>query len=353
MLSVCRLIVIASLFVLISVAQAEGPAVSNINGKLEIIGGFLDGDGTGIAGASMALPLGHYLGLQLDVAGGNTDSDDVVGYGSHLFLRDPDVGLLGALLTRTGRSGDYVNRYGFEGEYYAARWTLAANGGTQTGFLGGTWHADIDGRYYLHDNLVLDAGASGFSDEKLTHFGVEWRSQNFNFIPGLSLFADAGVGTEDNDYVFAGVRIYFGMNDRTLKQQHRENDPINSVISAAAGLSGAISTKQQSGSAAGAAGGVGGGMTQINPPPSDMRLKRDIVNLVTLANGIKLYSFRYLWDDTVYVGVMAQDLLTHESYRDAVIITKAGFYSVDYEMLGLRMITLNEWNLEQHSIGTN
>ncbi len=91
------------------------------------------------------------------------------------------------------------------------------------------------------------------------------------------------------------------------------------------------------------------------PPPvvSDIRLKRDIANLVTLENGIKLYSFRYLWDDTVYVGVMAQDLLAHESYRDAVTMTQAGFYVVHYEMLGLRMITLNEWNLNQDSIYTN
>lgn len=141
MLLINRLIVIVSLLAFLSMAQADDPAVSNINGKFEALAGVLDDDGTGIAGASMALPLGHYLGLQLDAAGGSTDSDGVFGYGTHLFLRSPDVGLLGALLTRTGRSGDYVNRYGFEGEYYGEQWTLAANGGKQTGFIGSTWHA--------------------------------------------------------------------------------------------------------------------------------------------------------------------------------------------------------------------
>ncbi len=91
---------------------------------------------------------------------------------------------------------------------------------------------------------------------------------------------------------------------------------------------------------------------ELCPPPnaSDMRLKRDIVELVTLENGIKLYSFRYLWEDTVYVGVMAQDLLEHESYRDAVVMQQSGFYAVHYKMLGLKMITLEEWHFSQLSI---
>ena len=89
------------------------------------------------------------------------------------------------------------------------------------------------------------------------------------------------------------------------------------------------------------------------PDPSDIRLKRDIVELVALENGIKLYSFRYLWEDTVYVGVMAQDLLEHESYKDAVVIQQSGFYAVHYERLGLQMITLEEWHLSQGNIYAN
>lgn len=85
-----------------------------------------------------------------------------------------------------------------------------------------------------------------------------------------------------------------------------------------------------------------------------MRLKKDFVYLATLENGIRLYSFRYIWDDpTVYVGVMAQDLLEQEPMRDAVIMTKTGFYAVDYEKLGLKMITLEEWQLNHDSIYSN
>jgi len=59
---------------------------------------------------------------------------------------------------------------------------------------------------------------------------------------------------------------------------------------------------------------------------SDIRLKRDITHITTLDNGLKLYSFKYLWEDTTYVGVMAQDLLEDESYRDAVVTKKPGFF---------------------------
>ncbi len=37
---------------------------------------------------------------------------------------------------------------------------------------------------------------------------------------------------------------------------------------------------------------------------SDIRLKRDIEALGTLANGLPLYRFKYLWSDTDMVGVM-------------------------------------------------
>ena len=66
-------------------------------------------------------------------------------------------------------------------------------------------------------------------------------------------------------------------------------------------------------------------------------------HLSTLSNGIRLYSFRYLWDEQVQVGVMAQDLLADPDRRDAVSEHPSGYYMVDYGKLGLRMVTLKEW----------
>jgi len=83
---------------------------------------------------------------------------------------------------------------------------------------------------------------------------------------------------------------------------------------------------------------------------SDQRLKRDIVYLKTLKNGIKLYSFKYSWSNEIYVGVMAQDLLLMSSYKDAVVLMEGNYYTVDYRALGLKMITLNEWRQSHENI---
>ena len=80
-----------------------------------------------------------------------------------------------------------------------------------------------------------------------------------------------------------------------------------------------------------------------NPPPSDKRLKHDINYLGKLENGIKLYSFKYLWSDDVFVGVMAQDLLQDVNYQAAVVLMDNNYYAVNYKSLGLKMITLDQW----------
>jgi hypothetical protein len=76
---------------------------------------------------------------------------------------------------------------------------------------------------------------------------------------------------------------------------------------------------------------------------SDARLKRDITQLATRDDGLPIYSFRYLWDDEVRVGVMAQDLLRNEAWAPAVVTKEGGYLFVDYARLGLRMATLDEW----------
>ncbi len=77
---------------------------------------------------------------------------------------------------------------------------------------------------------------------------------------------------------------------------------------------------------------------------SDVRLKRNIAHVATLENGIRLYAFRYLWEESAYVGVMAQDLLADVRARDAVVLRPSGYYTVDYAALGLRMATAGEWH---------
>lgn len=89
-------------------------------------------------------------------------------------------------------------------------------------------------------------------------------------------------------------------------------------------------------------GSFGGGGGFGGRHPSDVRLKEDIVPLGRLDNGIGVYRFRYLGSDhTSYVGVMAQDVQT--IVPNAVSRGRDGYLLVDYDRLGLRFLTWEEW----------
>ena len=75
-------------------------------------------------------------------------------------------------------------------------------------------------------------------------------------------------------------------------------------------------------------------------PSSDVRLKRDIIP-VGEASGLGLYRYRYLWSDTAYVGVMAQEVAA--VMPEAVQRGADGYLRVDYSRLGLRLQTWDEW----------
>jgi len=100
--------------------------------------------------------------------------------------------------------------------------------------------------------------------------------------------------------------------------------------------------------AGGHIGGAWGNSTSANyfdqvPVPSDARLKRDITLVARLDDGLGLYRYRYLWSDTIYVGVMAQEVaLIHP---DAIVRSNLDDYlRVDYSRLGLKLMTLPEWD---------
>lgn len=64
---------------------------------------------------------------------------------------------------------------------------------------------------------------------------------------------------------------------------------------------------------------------------SDRRLKRDIRRIgKTPVMGLPLYTFRYLWDDILHVGVMAQDVL---SVKPDAVTEHGGFMAVNYAAL--------------------
>jgi hypothetical protein len=64
---------------------------------------------------------------------------------------------------------------------------------------------------------------------------------------------------------------------------------------------------------------------------SDRRLKRDIKRVGTMANGLPVYEYRYVWGRKRHIGVMAQDVL--KAGIDAVVRHWTGFLMVDYGKL--------------------
>ena len=75
---------------------------------------------------------------------------------------------------------------------------------------------------------------------------------------------------------------------------------------------------------------------------SDRRLKTHVQRAGATAEGLNLYSFRYIGEDHEFRGVMAQELLADERNRGAVEAGADGYYRVDYARLGLAGLATNE-----------
>ncbi|MEO1640158.1 MAG: tail fiber domain-containing protein [Pseudomonadota bacterium] len=72
---------------------------------------------------------------------------------------------------------------------------------------------------------------------------------------------------------------------------------------------------------------------------SDIRLKTDITQIGETADGIGIYSYRYLGHDALFSGVMAQEVA--QVMPEAVITLPGGYMMVNYSQLGLTMERLD------------
>jgi hypothetical protein len=80
----------------------------------------------------------------------------------------------------------------------------------------------------------------------------------------------------------------------------------------------------------GLAGSVAGGAAMGYASHSDVRLKRDIARIGTRKDGIPIYAWRYLWDDILHAGPMAQDV--QRLYPEAVVMLD-GYLAIDHARL--------------------
>ena len=74
---------------------------------------------------------------------------------------------------------------------------------------------------------------------------------------------------------------------------------------------------------------------------SDIKLKYDITLLGYLDDGLGFYRFSYNGGNKAYVGVMAQDV--QSVMPEAVVRGRDGYLRVDYEKLGLRFESYQQW----------
>jgi hypothetical protein len=89
----------------------------------------------------------------------------------------------------------------------------------------------------------------------------------------------------------------------------------------------------------GGRGGFGGG--RGGGRRSDVNLKYDIILLGYLDNGLGFYRFAYNGSQTVYVGVLAQEVRL--VLPKAVVRGPDGYLRVYYDRLGLPFQTYNQW----------
>jgi hypothetical protein len=74
---------------------------------------------------------------------------------------------------------------------------------------------------------------------------------------------------------------------------------------------------------------------------SDIRLKHDIILLGHLDNGLGFYRFSYNGSETVYVGVIAQEV--GRVIPQAVVRGPDGYLWVNYDKLGVKFESYREW----------
>lgn len=252
----------------VAVAQQGGPAVSGVNAKVDARGGFVKTEGGGIdgaagfAGAALTAPIGQQFGIQVDGAAGSADGRFYWGAGAHLFWRDPTKGLLGIYGQHGEMKDAGVSRLGLEGDAYFGRFTLGGNVAYQWGNRSSRIEVDdgivagVNLKFYISDNFMVRAGGGVEAGSGFGRGGFEFQP-GFAALPGLSIFADAGGGSNSNVYALAGIRYYFGDN-KTLIRRHREDDPDTVPLTELN-----VFEKRKTGSAVGGSGGgPGGGQTE-------------------------------------------------------------------------------------------
>ncbi|WGH77484.1 hypothetical protein [Jannaschia ovalis] len=232
-------LVAALLVPLVSPAWAQsGPAVESPNAKLSFGFSAAEEDAAGEGGfalGSVAVPLGHSFGAQVDLLVDDQENATdrfgaSTGVALHLFARDPSRYLLGVYahaIETDSIFGDIdATRYGIEGEYYLGDFTFSGFLGRDD-LSGAGIDADFEAielsaaRYLGTMTEISFAGTRAF-DNTDAAVGVEHMLGAG--AGNMSLFGELGFG-DSGTRLTAGVSVYLGSRGMSLRDIHRRNDP--------------------------------------------------------------------------------------------------------------------------------
>jgi hypothetical protein len=209
------------------------PAVSGVNGKVEIGAGWADiddfsSDEVFRGGAALSFPVGDMFGIQADVYAVDAFGETTVGGAIHAFTRDPNSYLFGVYGGYADAGPANVFYVGPEAELYLDNISIEAIGGymdvSGSGSSSGSeFYALADLAFYATDNLRLSIGASTVAGFETGRAGLEWFLGDTGLPVSLKL--DGRVGDNSFTSVMAGVSLYFGGEDKSLIRRHREDDP--------------------------------------------------------------------------------------------------------------------------------
>jgi hypothetical protein len=211
-------------------------AVSGVNGKMNIVGGFADDGGASNsasfgANGSLSMPLGCDFGVQLDAGFLNQLGDTTYGGVGHFFMRDPNSYLIGMTGGYFKGSDSSVWAAGPEVELYSGQFSFEAWAGMANVDVNGFGKSNkgfafADVGFYATDDLRLSIGASVLGESKFLNAGLEYQVTD-----PVSISLGGKIGDDDYVAVNAGLTLYFGeTGNKTLIRRHREDDPRNRLI---------------------------------------------------------------------------------------------------------------------------
>ena len=233
--------------------------------------------------------------------------------------------------------------------------------GTVRGRLGiaaGPWLVyDTAGLAYGNVNLsskfgfssVLPAGSPFSTNLLVTETKTGWvAGAGFEYLvrPNVSVglsYQYVDLGSLSGTSSAAGTAFFTPVTLTQLASAHAQFQTVMASLSwqfAPQPASGPWAGAYVGGRAGGAWGNNTSGVYNSDVFFSDLRLKRDIALVGRRRDdGLGIYSFKYLWSDATYVGVMAQEVaLIHPEavVRDAL----SGYLAVDYGRLDLPLMML-------------